>query len=295
MPKRWRCFPDRGIYYTSRRTFREGLRKINRYLVGMMDAGPGISFDEWLRLLWEPLVELRAYFGLADYEVNGLAFAPSHECTEYLLETERMEVPLPAKSAEKLQEAILAFLGGDQRKKEKSMDVYRDERASYWKRQLESLVPITRPDLVDLMPKLAMDRAVEEAVSAAVSIEGLIYLGERLAEEPILVGTGRWEPIYDRPRPYSDVKNEIATRLVNLPNFRARAKLRQGGAVKEFELETPRHRETKWGPEVEERIELIRSRSRALYCRPRREVEEEIRERQRGEDNPPATQRIAPV
>src|SRR5205085_3475172 len=48
---------------------------------------------------------------------------------------------------------------------------------------------------------------------------------EALALDPILVDTGQHEPIYDKPRTYADVQNEIATRLANLPKFTARVKI----------------------------------------------------------------------
>src|SRR5262249_43242165 len=64
----------------------------------------------------------------------------------------------------------------------------------------------------------------EHARLVRAIITGLRQLMYILAQEPILVDSGQWEPIYDKTRTYADVENEIASTLANLPNRQAKVK-----------------------------------------------------------------------
>jgi hypothetical protein len=105
-----------------------------------------------------------------------------------------------------------------------------------------------------------------------------------LCQEPVLVDSGRWEDIYDKPRTYADVQNEIATRLANQKNYTAKVKTVGG----EYVIQTIPPKDDRAGSAVPlsspdggndpyaVRLELVREQTRKLYCRPRVEAEEEI-------------------
>lgn len=81
------------------------------------------------------------------------------------------------------------------------------------------------------------ERANNELLGLWSFVGNLSALGMELAHNPILVDTGQWNPVYDRPRSYADIENEIASILVNLPKFRAKAKLLSGSEVVEHSLQ----------------------------------------------------------
>jgi len=104
---------------------------------------------------------------------------------------------------------------------------------------------------------------------------------EALAIDPILVDTGQHEPIFDKPRQYADVQNEIATRLANLPKFTAQVKIvgADGNSV-EHTIQTSAPEQGLGKGALKDRIERIRTQNmREGFIRLRQEVEEEIRVR----------------
>ena len=108
-------------------------------------------------------------------------------------------------------------------------------------------------------------------------LDQLIQLSAALAKEPILVGSGQYEPILDKPRTYADVQSEITSRLANLPRYTARCKLSQGDALIEVTIKT-------LPPLVQGDVadaQQIRA-TQGQYCRDRTTVEQEIRHRQHG-------------
>lgn len=120
----------------------------------------------------------------------------------------------------------------------------------------------------------------------------LVWLGELaqlLVEEPILVDSGQWEPIYDKPRTYGDIEAEIASTLVSLPVFRARCRLIRPDGVREHTVRTPRFDQSKRRHGNQEMVERIRNRTRAEYCAPLDEVLTEIQKRQTGDAPPSAS------
>ena len=103
-------------------------------------------------------------------------------------------------------------------------------------------------------------------------------LGALLAQEPVLTESGQYEPIYDKPRAYSDVEAEIANKLTDLHQYTARCKLAQDdGQLKEYTLRTIPPPPI--APGAEERARRIKERSGYLYGRERHAVEEEIQKR----------------
>lgn len=127
-------------------------------------------------------------------------------------------------------------------------------------------------------------------------VDWLRQLAAALAEDPIKVDSGQWEPIYDRPRSYADVEGEVASGLVNLPKYRARGRLLRANDVVEYIIRTPDYR----APAEEDRrrdlVRDIRERTRRDYCAPIDDVLDAILERGRipGRDNS-FTQRRVPL
>ena len=99
---------------------------------------------------------------------------------------------------------------------------------------------------------------------------------EALAVDPILVNTGQHEPVYDKPRAYADMQNEIATRLTNLPNYRAKVKT----IGQEHTIQTLPLSSGLTSQPLVSRRELVIAQTRSLYCRPRSKIEQEILDRQ---------------
>ena len=102
----------------------------------------------------------------------------------------------------------------------------------------------------------------------------LKHLGDLLAETPIRAGTTEYEPVYDKPRLYSDVQAEMANRLTNLPNFQARCSLVEEDGLAEYQIQT----EPPKGDPDPDVAAYIRERSRKMAL-PRNQIEEAIRER----------------
>jgi hypothetical protein len=113
------------------------------------------------------------------------------------------------------------------------------------------------------------------AISLLNLITELRYTMAILAEQPILVDTGQYQPKYQN-RPFSDMENQIARDLTNQPNFQAKVKLLSGGHV----IQTKNIPPGVTGLQLEARIAQIQAQTRKNYCKPRLEVEREIRERQ---------------
>ena len=97
-----------------------------------------------------------------------------------------------------------------------------------------------------------------------------------LAKKPIMVDSKQYEPIYDKPRTYVGVQNQIATELTTLPNYQAKIKMVNG----ETWIETPPPMQGLSGQLLEARQTRVRERTRTRYCRKRTEVENDIKLRQ---------------
>jgi hypothetical protein len=107
------------------------------------------------------------------------------------------------------------------------------------------------------------------------SLEELVSL---LQKEPIMVASGQAVPMYEKPRPYSDVQQETANRLTTLPNYQASCILIRGSQRAECAIETlvPDQVDPE---EARDTSQRIGKRSRKRYGRPRQEVEERLRQR----------------
>lgn len=116
---------------------------------------------------------------------------------------------------------------------------------------------------------------MESARRLVSMITELRYTMDVLAKQPILIDTGQYQFKYQN-RTFADMENQIARDLTQQPNFQAKAKLLSG----EHTIKTKNYPPLLTGRELTERIAQIQTQTRRGYCKPRREVEKEIRERQ---------------
>ncbi len=126
-------------------------------------------------------------------------------------------------------------------------------------------------------------------------LAGVIDMAWSLAEHPILVDSGQWEPIYDRPRSYADVEAEIASSLVSLPKFRARCRLQGPHGPVERAIKTAEFEDRVPSSDADAMLSRIRDRTRANYCAPVDEVLRAIELRKSGSDDGPGTVRRTPL
>lgn len=119
-----------------------------------------------------------------------------------------------------------------------------------------------------------------EVHSLDFHLQWIREIGRRLAQAPIMIDSGQWEPYFDKPRTYSDVEAEIASKLVSLPKYHARYRLLDGTRTVEGIVATPDYRSRSVGAEQLDMIARIRDRSRANYCAPLETVLSAIAQRQ---------------
>ncbi len=146
----------------------------------------------------------------------------------------------------------------------------------------QALLLICAPDCQVHMQELTQMIPAHRLSSALAFTASLRLVMQILASDPILINTGQHEPIFDKPRTYQDVQNEIATRFANLPKFTARVKtIDVNGSPIEYTVKTITPERGFRGVSLQDRIDRIRANNiKDGYCRQRAEVEEEIRLRQ---------------
>jgi hypothetical protein len=118
-------------------------------------------------------------------------------------------------------------------------------------------------------------RDKQTSIALVNMITELRYTMDVLAHYPILVDTGQYQPKYQN-RTYADMENQIARDLTQQPNFQAKVKLLAGEHV----IQTKNTPPGLTGSQLVQRIAQIQAQTRKNYCKPRLEVEKEIRERQ---------------
>jgi hypothetical protein len=118
-------------------------------------------------------------------------------------------------------------------------------------------------------------RKKDKATKLVNMIRELRYAMGMLSGYPVLVDTGQYQPKY-QTRTFSDRENEIARDLTTQQNFQAKVKLLGGEHV----IQTQKPPAGLTGSPLAERIDQIQAQTRKNYCKPRLEVECEIRERQ---------------
>lgn len=149
---------------------------------------------------------------------------------------------------------------------------------------LHNSLPSLNTCLFEVMQKKNPDIAIPASFLDACSeffskeefLTSLRQAMQVLAIEPIMVDSGQHEPIYDNPRSYADVQNQIATELANMPQYHAKCKLGQD----ECEIETLPLEPGRNDEELAQFTQDIMERSIELCYRPRVEIVEEIRKRQ---------------
>lgn len=271
-------FFDEGAYYASRATLQNGMAAINAWLVDLMENR--LRLEASAARLFEIVFQLRAYFRVATFEEPALA-GPSRTAMQSDTLKHREVGWMSGMGEEELQAIIHAELAGDFHA-EAEVARYAFKRVVFWEVHLEHLMGWKDPHLVR---KLARKRALFEAVEARNVVMDLLLLGVRLIDDPILVDSGQWLPTLDRPRTYSDVEGEIASRLVNQPQFHAICRINRDGQPEEHELRTAGHVHTIPSAHSIGKLQRIQARSRLLYCRPRYEVEAERLRREHPDDD----------
>jgi hypothetical protein len=143
----------------------------------------------------------------------------------------------------------------------------------------------------DYAPKFIASRHKRDkqtSIALVNMVTELRYTMATLAQYPILVDTGQYQPKYQN-QTFADMENEISRDLTQQPNFQAKVKLLSGEHV----IRTKDSPPGLTGSPLAERIARIQAQTRKNYCKPRAEVEKEIRARQEkwrsgtSEDPPP--------
>jgi hypothetical protein len=134
---------------------------------------------------------------------------------------------------------------------------------------------INKDSVAKFIGSSSLKRARNAAAAAVKMITELRYAMAQLAQYPILVDTGQYQPKYQN-RTFADMENEISRDLTQQPNFQAKVKLLSGEHV----IRTKDSPPGLTGKYLEARIEQITEQTRLNYCKPRAAVEEEIRQRQ---------------
>lgn len=115
-------------------------------------------------------------------------------------------------------------------------------------------------------------------------IRNFLELANVLTAYPIYAQTGAMEPVYERPRAYSDVQAEVASKLAHMPIRQARVRLIQELEVREYPLSTLPPPPVPEG--ARDRVKAILEAS-GIYTRPVEEVLSEIAKRQAPPENRP--------
>src|SRR5205823_591975 len=132
---------------------------------------------------------------------------------------------------------------------------------------------INKDSVAKFIGASSLKRARNATTAAVKMITELRYTMDTLAKQPILVDTGQLIPKYSN-RTYTDQQAEVANSLTNQPNFQAKVKLLPAG---EYTIQTIKPTGGIEDNQKEARIRQIQQQTRQNYCKPRLEVEREIR------------------
>ena len=260
-------------YYSTLPTIQGGLRRINTWVVEMMERRTLARSAEEMVLVAGVLERLRGCLGLADdrkYLSRGVGEGWQGE-------------PLSKASRKAIVYGLyFMMVNGDDPKK--AFADWLEVRREVWLNQAKGARSKSEQEQMAGFPEMEYKNLVYWAPR-------LMNFGRALAESPIMVDSGQYEPIYGQPRPYADVVNEIASSLANLHPYHARCKTLQGDRVVEHNIRTLPAANTGEAEEVGRRTEKIRESTRRQYARPREEVRQQIRERQQAREEPPPVRR----
>lgn len=283
-------FFDEGAYYVSSLTCKEGVELINNYLVNVTE-NRFESVEDVVHSVTNILIKLRAFFGLATYEEPAFA-GPSRKYVPGERTDLRQIGWIPEMGEAQLRLLVLAVLLGNPEAVHEAID-FGERRRVFWEAHMETLMGWR--DSPDVVKKMSTRRAAFESSRAEQAAQDLVHLADILHKNPVLVASGQWESRLEKPRTYADVEAEIASRLVNQPQFHAWCKIAREGAPLEFRIKGPSWIELQDEAHRFSGLSAIQARSRNLYCRPRPEVEEEMRTRPRPQDDPPPTSRVVDI
>jgi len=149
-------------------------------------------------------------------------------------------------------------------------------------------IPAAYRDLYERVPKCFSLTAYKQVTAwgVALVVGGVTFLelGRLLQREPLLIASSETVPQY-RQRPVADIRNELANTLGSLPVLRAYCKLLKDGTPEEHWMRTELVAHAP-APLRSVRVETAREQTRrGGYCRPKHDVDDEIRGRS-GEDDP---------
>jgi hypothetical protein len=236
-------------YTASRSDLQDALRRFGQYFTEIMERHYEPRDSSSFRLVREIAHKLSGYIGFDDREFTKARLLV------YL--SNRWEKGMDPREAR--AQLFSSFppppdvgYGSDEAVKEQRNREYRDKVENQRQAEFEALGGF----LLSLM------RAVDV-----------------LAENPILVNTGQYEPVYAQ-QTHQDRRNEIAKELVTLPRRTARCRIDVEGEPQEYLLRPAYIGEPELTPERERLVQDMIERSQRDYCRPRQVVEEEIRRRQ---------------
>jgi hypothetical protein len=228
-----------------------------------------IDLGTWRDRILEILISLRAFFRIATSEQS-----PFLGPTRIYQRSESravLQIPWdPRMGSDALRAMILSAIAGNSSATEPAAR-FGAERLYFWKGHLQQFMGWTEGSSRRDVP---LARAEYEVVQAQIAIWDLIVLGAKLRAEPILVDSGQWETLLERPRAFADVREEVANSLVKQPRFHALCRVTRDGKVFQHWIETPRFEVLDEAHRFSD-VESIRSRSRQEHAKPRAVVETE--------------------
>ncbi len=168
-----------------------------------------------------------------------------------------------------------------------SIEMTRSSREETW----PDLVPLAGSDFESHLPALCQRLVIDprinyghavheqEFIQLVTFLRHLRSVMEELARNPVYESTGQYTQVYQSPRPYADMLNEVMLELANLPNFHAYAKVAEDGMVRTVKIKTlPPPPPVRGYEKIRDTI--ITRCLKEGYLRERSAVEEEIRRRQ---------------
>jgi hypothetical protein len=283
-------------YRVSRDVIRAGIRRFNSYFASLMEGTIRLGSVEQRNAISDALVTLRAFYRIAPYETKEYWRALEGHTLQDLPHLRvppfpsymRGVIEMPFDSTSALKELIAGEISGA----ETGLDTYMESRRQYW-----STMPYRYQAKLhgEARKKPIEDRSRWEAENARKIIKLLVSISRHLSEEPLLVNSGTWKPRFGPQRSYTDMEADIANRLVAQPQFSAWFRGSIDGAPFEVRLRTPRWLELQDEAHGFSEPNDIVIRSRALYARPRMDVEKEIANRHDSDEPPPSTSRVVPI
>jgi hypothetical protein len=276
-------FVDQQTYYTFASHLRDGMAKVNHILVKAMEGRLSVKSPQFQSLVCDAIITLRGYL-----EVQG-----------GVEEVDEEKIPLPPELYTFVEDTVRLECGANyddpsQEEQDQYKRTVREIKATHMKHLREGL------NYWLIQREQYSDKFVDEGVKWRASTElgsitGFVtwmeLLCNELAKEPIMVDSGKYEQVEGPKMTYADMANMVANEITQYPVGRARAKLTVTKDGKPVIIE---HMLTTIPPQaglkdLASKKQRIIDNTRQNYCRPRSDIEEEIRRRQ--EPPPPPTRK----